>query len=93
MVKIDRFFITADRYNVILQEEKIKATGKKAGEKYMENIGFYHDLEGAVLGAYKILSRESIAKSETKNVKEQIKELQEIKENLKKEMEKIKWEK
>ena len=93
MVKIDRFYITADRYNVILQEEKTKTTGENAGEKYMENIGYYYDLQGAVLGAYKILSRENIAKEEIKNVKQQVAELEEIKDNLKKEMEKIKWEK
>ena len=92
MVKIDRFYITADRYNVILQEEKTKINGDNKGEKYMENLGYYKDLVGAVLGAYQILVRESIAKPKAVDVETQIKKIERIKKHLEKEMSDIKWE-
>lgn len=92
MVQIDRFIITADSNCIILQEKKITENGKNKGEKRLENIGYYSNLGGAVFGVYKILSRESIAKSKIITIDEQIKKLEKIRQQLKEEMSGIKWE-
>jgi len=37
----DKYLVTADQYNYILQEKKVAKEGKNAGSEYMQNIGYF----------------------------------------------------
>lgn len=40
----DKYVITADQYQYVLQERKTKKDGKDAGGEYLSTIGYYTKL-------------------------------------------------
>ncbi|MCG8709214.1 DUF5405 family protein [Brenneria sp. 4F2] len=40
----EKYVITSDKYQYILQEKKIKKEGKDIGQEYLSTIGFYPKL-------------------------------------------------
>ena len=45
MIKIsDKFYLSADRFQFIIKEKKIKKTGVKKGETFYDNYAFYPKL-------------------------------------------------
>lgn len=37
----DKYLVTADQYNYILQEKKVAKEGKNIGSEYMQNVGYF----------------------------------------------------
>ncbi|MCP5613306.1 DUF5405 family protein, partial [Klebsiella pneumoniae] len=37
----DKWVITSDQYQFILNEKKVVKSGKKAGEEWLDTIGYY----------------------------------------------------
>jgi len=70
----DKYRIVSDRYNVILQEVKIRATGNNIGEEYHENYGYYGTVT-ACLKAYKELL---IKESDVTTIQELVERIEEI---------------
>lgn len=83
MIKIDEtHFITADPYCFILQEKKTVQDGKTKGEEYFENIGYYTSIESALKGLLKKETRKFLAKQDIVSLKETIKEIKKIEEEI-----------
>jgi hypothetical protein len=46
----DKWVITSDQYQFILQEKKIAKTGKMAGKEWLDTIGYYPKINQLVTG-------------------------------------------
>ncbi|WP_449545898.1 DUF5405 family protein [Lelliottia amnigena] len=46
----NKFVITSDLYQFILQEKKIAKSGKNAGKEWLDTIGFYPSISKLVSG-------------------------------------------
>lgn len=46
----NRFVITSDQYQFILQEKKITKSGKSAGKEWLDTVGFYPSISKLVSG-------------------------------------------
>lgn len=89
MIKINRFFISAEPYNILLQEESVREKGKYEGEEYLKVLGYYNNLENTVIDIYRILVKERLATPELEDVKVVIKDLKKIKHDLIQEMKQV----
>ena len=46
----DKWVITSDQYQFILNEKKIVKSGKKAGEEWLDTIGYYPKINQLISG-------------------------------------------
>ncbi|TNV19704.1 hypothetical protein FH968_12685 [Buttiauxella sp. B2] len=46
----DKWVITSDQYQFILQEKKVAKTGKMAGKEWLDSIGYYPKISQLVSG-------------------------------------------
>ncbi|EOO9425755.1 DUF5405 family protein [Escherichia coli] len=46
----DKWVITSDQYQFILNEKKVAKSGKKAGEEWLNTIGYYPKINQLVSG-------------------------------------------
>lgn len=46
----DKWVITSDQYQFILQEKKVAKTGKMAGKEWLDTIGYYPKISQLVSG-------------------------------------------
>ncbi|EFJ5474091.1 hypothetical protein A3397_002245 [Escherichia coli] len=46
----DKWVITSDQYQFILNEKKVVKSGKKAGEEWLDTIGYYPKINQLVSG-------------------------------------------
>ena len=46
----DKWVITSDQYQFILNEKKIAQSGKKAGEEWLDTIGYYPKINQLISG-------------------------------------------
>ena len=67
----NKFRITSDANNFIIQEKKIAVTGKHIGELRWENLGYYSTIASLVYG----LSNTILHRSKAKSVKSLIQDL------------------
>lgn len=70
----DKFVITSDQFQFILQEKKIAKSGKNAGKEWLDAIGYYPTISKLVSGLvlHNILTGEARQFSELKKQVEQI---------------------
>ncbi|ENJ3284740.1 DUF5405 family protein [Escherichia coli] len=70
----NKFVITSDQFQFILQEKKIAKTGKNAGKEWLDTIGFYPTINKLVSGLvlHNILTGEARQFSEIEKQVEQI---------------------
>ena len=79
MIQInENIFITADTHCFILQEKKIKAGGKNAGTEYFNILGYYPTIDSALKGLLIKETRKYVSKTDVVSLKEAIKEVQKI---------------
>lgn len=71
----DKYLITSDRLNVILNERKVHKTGKDAGVEYCEEISYHPNLASALNKYINLV----IAESDCETVKELMAKLDDIK--------------
>lgn len=48
----DKFVITSDQFQFILQEKKIAKSGKNAGKEWLSTVGYYPKLSQLVSGLF-----------------------------------------
>lgn len=46
----DKWVITSDQYQFILNEKKVVKSGKKAGEEWIDTIGYYQKINQLISG-------------------------------------------
>ncbi|HFF8552583.1 TPA: DUF5405 family protein [Klebsiella variicola] len=46
----DKWVITSDQYQFILNEKKVVKSGNKAGEEWLDTIGYYPKIEQLISG-------------------------------------------
>lgn len=46
----DRFVVTSDQFQFILQEKKTSVTGKNAGKEWLSTVGYYPRLSQLITG-------------------------------------------
>lgn len=46
----DKWIITSDQYQFILNEKKVVKSGKKAGEEWLDTIGYYPKINQLISG-------------------------------------------
>lgn len=46
----DKWVITSDQYQFILNEKKVIKSGKKSGEEWLDTIGYYPKIEQLISG-------------------------------------------
>ncbi|MDT7484506.1 DUF5405 family protein [Citrobacter koseri] len=46
----DKWVITSDKYQFILNEKKVVKTGNKAGEEWLDTIGYYPKINQLISG-------------------------------------------
>lgn len=46
----DKWVITSDQYQFILNEKKVVKSGKKAGEEWLDTIGYYQKINQLISG-------------------------------------------
>ncbi|MFH7829251.1 DUF5405 family protein [Kluyvera chengduensis] len=46
----DKWVITSDQYQFILNEKKVAKSGKKAGEEWLDTIGYYPKINQLING-------------------------------------------
>lgn len=46
----DKWIITSDKYQFILNEKKVVKTGNKAGEEWLDTIGYYPKINQLISG-------------------------------------------
>lgn len=47
---VDKWVITSDQYQFILNEKKVVKSGKKAGEEWLDTIGYYPKINQLISG-------------------------------------------
>ena len=70
----DKWVITSDQYQFILNERKVVKSGKKAGEEWLDPIGYYPKINQLISG----LIHHHIQSSEIQCVKEMANEIERI---------------
>jgi hypothetical protein len=76
-IKIDigqRYIVTSDQFQFILQEKKIAKSGKNAGKEWLDAVGYYPTISKLVSGLvlHNILTGEARQFSELEKQVEQI---------------------
>ncbi|MFJ3458509.1 DUF5405 family protein [Scandinavium goeteborgense] len=61
----DKWVITSDQYQFILNERKVAKSGKKAGEEWLDTIGYYPKISQLIFG----LAHHHIQNSEIQSIK------------------------
>ena len=46
----DKWIINSDQYQFILSEKKVAKSGRKAGEEWLDTIGYYPKIEQLISG-------------------------------------------
>jgi len=46
----DKWVITSDQYQFILNEKKVVKSGNKAGEEWLDTIGYYRKINQLICG-------------------------------------------
>ncbi|MBK4284477.1 DUF5405 family protein [Enterobacter hormaechei] len=70
----DKWVITSDQYQFILNEKKVAQSGKKAGEEWLDTIGYYPKINQLISG----LVHHQIQNSEIKSLKDMADEIERI---------------
>ncbi len=70
----DKWVITSDRYQFILNEKKVVKSGKKAGEEWLDTIGYYPKINQLISG----MIHHQIHNSEIQSVKAMADEIERI---------------
>ncbi|WP_338300933.1 DUF5405 family protein [Escherichia coli] len=70
----DKWVITSDQYQFILNEKKVAQSGKKAGEEWLDTIGYYPKINQLITG----LVHHQIQNSEIKSLKGMADEIERI---------------
>ncbi|HAV1971886.1 TPA: hypothetical protein JG946_002217 [Enterobacter hormaechei subsp. steigerwaltii] len=70
----DKWVITSDQYQFILNEKKVAQSGKKAGEEWLDTIGYYPKFNQLISG----LVHHQIQNSEIKSLKAMADEIERI---------------
>ncbi|WBM57408.1 DUF5405 family protein [Enterobacter hormaechei] len=70
----DKWVITSDQYQFILNEKKVVKTGNKAGEEWLDTIGYYPKINQLISG----LIHHQIQNSEIKSLKSMADEIERI---------------
>lgn len=70
----DKWVITSDQYQFILNEKKVVKSGKKAGEEWLDTIGYYPKINQLISG----MIHHQIHNSEIKSVKAMADEIERI---------------
>ncbi|HID2602953.1 TPA: DUF5405 family protein [Klebsiella pneumoniae] len=70
----DKWVITSDQYQFILNEKKVAQSGKKAGEEWLDTIGYYPKINQLISG----LIHHHIQNSEIKSLKGMADEIERI---------------
>ncbi len=55
----DKWVITSDQYQFILNEKKVVKSGKKAGEEWLDTIGYYPKINQLISGLIQALLNKS----------------------------------
>jgi len=80
MIKIDdNFFLTADTYNVILNETKIN---KETGKEYSVILGYYTDVTSALQGLLRKKMKRTIASGEGMTLEQAIEKFEKIEKEI-----------
>ncbi|WP_115660870.1 DUF5405 family protein [Klebsiella quasipneumoniae] len=69
-----KWVITSDQYQFILSEKKVAKSGRKAGEEWLDTIGYYPKIEQLISG----LIHHHIQNSEIKSLKGMADEIERI---------------
>lgn len=65
----DKWVITSDQYQFILSEKKVAKAGKKAGEEWLDTIGYYPKINQLISGLmHHHIQQSAIASLETMEV-------------------------
>lgn len=70
----DKWVITSDQYQFILNEKKVVKSGKKAGEEWLDTIGYYPKINQLISG----MIHHQIHNSEIQSVKAMADEIERI---------------
>lgn len=70
----DKWIITSDQYQFILNEKKVAQSGKKSGEEWLDAIGYYPKIEQLISG----LIHRHIQNSTITSLKEMVVEIEKI---------------
>lgn len=70
----DKWVITSDQYQFILNEKKVVKTGNKAGEEWLDTIGYYPKLNQLISG----LIHHHILQSKITSLQEMAEEIERI---------------
>ncbi|TBP35401.1 DUF5405 family protein [Klebsiella quasipneumoniae] len=70
----DKWIITSDQYQFILNEKKVVKSGKKAGEEWLDTIGYYPKVNQLISG----LIHHHIQNSEINSLKGMADEIERI---------------
>lgn len=70
----DKWVITSDQYQFILNEKKVVKSGKNAGEEWLDTIGYYPKINQLISG----LIHHNIQDSEIKTLKGMADEIERI---------------
>jgi len=70
----DKWVITSDQYQFILNEKKVVKSGNKAGEEWLDTIGYYPKINQLISG----LVHHQIQNSEIKSLKGMADEIERI---------------
>lgn len=70
----DKWVITSDQYQFILNEKKVVKSGKKAGEEWLDTIGYFPKINQLISG----LVHHQIQNSEIKSLKDMGDEIERI---------------
>ncbi len=70
----DKWVITSDKYQFILNEKKVVKSGKKAGEEWLDTIGYYPKINQLISG----MIHHQIHNSEIQSVKAMADEIERI---------------
>ena len=70
----DKWVITSDQYQFILNEKKVVKSGKKAGEEWLDTIGYYPKVNQLISG----LIHHHIQNSEINSLKGMADEIERI---------------
>ncbi|ESN25514.1 TPA: hypothetical protein I3301_003099 [Enterobacter cloacae subsp. cloacae] len=70
----DKWVITSDQYQFILNEKKVVKSGKKAGEEWLDTIGYYPKINQLISG----MIHHQIHNSEIQSIKAMADEIERI---------------
>lgn len=70
----DKWVITSDQYQFILNEKKVVKSGNKAGEEWLDTIGYYPKIEQLISG----LIHHHILQSRINSLQEMAEEIERV---------------